>query len=151
MRRCLHVKAICFLTVSLLWINCQAQDSIQYRLTNHDIELFILTYVNLTTELKAIGQKYKGSDIPGAVGKSYEESVALFVKYGWSEDFKQKLNAINNAFTYATLEIQIGGSPQMLQASLDDLLPQYKQSTNDSDIELVKSYYEELNALIGGE
>lgn len=151
MRRCLLIKAICFLTFSLLWIHCQAQDSVQYRLTTQDIELFILTYENLTTELKVIAQKYKGGAMPGAVDNSYEESVALFIKYGWSENFKQKLNAINNAFTYATLEMQIGGSPQLLQASLDDLLPQYKQSTNDLDIELVKSYYDELNALIGTE
>ncbi len=151
MRRCLQVKVICFLTAVLLYVNCQAQDSAQNLLTNQDIELFILTYENLTTELKAIGEKYKGNNIPGSADNSYEESVALFIKYGWSEDFKQKLNAINNAFTYATLEKQIGGSPQTLQASLDDLLPQYKTSTNDADIELVKTYYDELNGLIGTE
>jgi hypothetical protein len=145
MRNFLFVLALVFTASSLL-----AQNNQSPLLSQEDVIRFIDSYDGLSEELKMLGEKYKATDdITIDVEAVNSEAEAIFKKYGWNDNYMGKYSAVFTAFTYVSLETRLEQSPETFRDTMISMLPEFKKSTNDSNIEVVRSHFTELNALIG--
>jgi hypothetical protein len=129
-----------------------AQDNNQILLSGADVELFIQSYEGLTQDLKLLGEKYNvnGNGVQTVSAQAVNtEADSIFKKYGWGDHYMVKYSAVFSAFTYVALQNQLNNSPETFRKSMTSMLPEFKKATNDNDIQIVRSHFSELDALIG--
>lgn len=147
MRKCFLLGTLCLALVLASGTTGHSQSSVD-SLSSQDIVLFIQSYESMLNDLKALSAKYESYKADEDISRANEEAINIFKKHGWDERYMSKYSAIVTAFTYVTLESQLQESPPSVRESMSDLLPRYKRSTNDADVELVRAHYSQLTPLL---
>lgn len=146
------LKSILFFVFCMLLSTIQAQDTTpKAMLSTADIDLFIKTYKPIAAELESLGDQYNNIQDPTVANafKTNEKVKSTFKKYGWTNDFFEKITAITLGYTFIKSEEEISKLPEdqrkMIAESMQSYQANIKSQINDADFQKVKLKMAELD------
>lgn len=142
-----------FLLLIVLITTSFAQTAPEAILSTTDIDKFITTIKPIKVDLEKVGVDFESIQNPTEAEALLASSKAnaVFTKYGWNNDFPQKVTAISAGYASVKAEQELANLPaeqkSMMGGQIEMMKAQFSANVNAKDVALVKTRFSALDKL----